>query len=84
MDCEKLVSIRNQWTSQPYNYNLHPSHPILNWGQGETTKIEDWEGVYIQDGRVTELSLPFSYNLEDIFPSNSQEPYRQSWHSSPS
>jgi len=67
-DCQKLVSIRNHWTGQFYNSNLHPSHPILSWGQSETRRIQDWEGIYVRDGRVTEISLAFDYNLKGYFP----------------
>jgi len=67
-DCEALVEIRNHWTNQPQNSNLHPSHPLLTWGKGGTKNIETWEGVVIQGGRVTQILLPFDYGVQGYSP----------------
>ena len=55
-DCAYLVQIHEQWREA--NGGALPARSLLSkWGQGDYTKIEDWPGVTVSVGRVTELTL---------------------------
>ena len=55
-DCVSLVQIYEQWREA--NGGTLPARSLLSkWGQGDYTKIEDWPGVTVSVGRVTELTL---------------------------
>ena len=52
-DCETLIAIRDHWIKNPDNADLPPNHPLRSW----RGNINNWRGVEVENGRVSELRL---------------------------
>lgn len=53
-DCRVLVDFVNSLIRQGF---LRGKNVLREWGRGAQRKMEDWDGVVIEDGRVTRLDL---------------------------
>ena len=56
-DCRALAAVRNHWTRHPGNAGPPADHALLTWGRGSTKDITSWQGINVNDQRVTSVSL---------------------------